>query len=203
MMVRDNWSLSRFRVSDDSYTSLLGTSVQTLDGYNGGVTETIVPPTRSKIKWTAANDWASTADRWIQGAFEFNNKRVWVPERSSSASTCKIFTPFLINTNSYWQLTLVPIFGVQNGDPDPQIYPDYARATTFTDRYALLSDPNPSGLSFNGAGAWNDTGKSTSLVTETGYFTCTDDNQSYDYVGCAWYKQSQTWVYVGDWNSIA
>jgi len=41
---RNIWKLVRSRISNDSYSSELGDSATSLDGYNGGVTETISSP---------------------------------------------------------------------------------------------------------------------------------------------------------------
>ena len=48
---RNNWSLTRKRVSDEAYASELGDTATSLDGFNGGVTETIVSPSINALSF--------------------------------------------------------------------------------------------------------------------------------------------------------
>ena len=49
---RNNWSLNRYRISDDTYSSELGTLATSLSAANGGVTETVNAPSVNAVTFT-------------------------------------------------------------------------------------------------------------------------------------------------------
>jgi len=75
---RNNWTLTRTRISDDVYTSELGDISASLSGFNGGVTETVAAPVREVVKFDTARNWVRTTDEFVDAGYNVNGRRAYV-----------------------------------------------------------------------------------------------------------------------------
>ena len=187
-LTRNNWVLTRKRISDASYSSELGDTSSSLSGYNGGVTETVTPPLTDVINFDTATNWTATATDWIPSGATNNGAPVYVttadPNIPSSTKINIIFLYENVPTGEFgWK-----VYESVDGSPGPSI--NYVSG--------LESDPAPSidGYDFDTING-SFTGTATASVSQQAAqdFYCSGDNQVYNQSSVDWFTQQQTWIF--------
>jgi hypothetical protein len=210
---RNVWSISRHRISDDTYSSQLGEIAASLSGANGGVTETVQAPSRTVVSFDTSQNWIETTDRFVEAGFEHNSRPVYVMEygqRSKyNASRTVVLAAIPLSaggTSLFWYayqsspLSIsqqdVPAFaGLATGEPFYQR--PYAKNTAGFTANSITS-LTPHGLSITGTIVYS--GASTATVaSEQGDFLCISDRQSYPEKYIDYFTQTQTWTYKDQW----
>ena len=216
----DPITLIRSRISNAAYSSQEGAQSASLDGENGGVTETIAAPTLTNVgKFGTARSWVSSTAFWIQsgganGAPVYTQIEESIPEPALINIMFKAHLVEVGYTASYGYRWFCASFA--NGDvggippviivntPLTLYIPDTASSSVRITGGAL-GGTTPS-TAFNpvswgdpytntptpSTGGWS--GASTfALATRTINYECISDVQSYPTKGVDWYTQTQTW----------
>jgi hypothetical protein len=76
---RPNWSMTRSRISNDTYSGQLGESATSLSAYNGGVTETVIVPVINYLSFDANTAWTLAATRWDATGYIKNGSMSYTP----------------------------------------------------------------------------------------------------------------------------
>lgn len=77
---RNAWNVSRSRFSDAAHDSELGETSASLDGENGGVTETTDGPTRPGVSFPTTQNWVRSTDQFLDSGMRVNERRVYIQD---------------------------------------------------------------------------------------------------------------------------
>jgi hypothetical protein len=204
---RENWTLVRTRISNDTFTSELGdTEGTSLTAKNGGVTETIaVPSGYNFITASGATLAGLDGKDWYSAGYVRNGAAVYVcmepSVNDSSMSMVLYYENYTygapISATKYHHINQCSTAQALAGT-----FPGAAAAYTAGDYIAsrggiLSTDPLQSG--------WNSHDYTASDVftfgnsAQTLNFRCISDQQLYNQRFVDWYVQQQTWVVKSPW----
>ena len=207
---RENWTLSRYRVTDQAYTSELGDTASSLAGENGGVTETIAVPTG--YTYYAATSWDYTDSiPWYSAGYQRNGKDAYIYSNPSPKDASKSAVMFYeshyeadffsagAGSTRYWWMTQCSSSQASSGT-----FPTAGAAFDASDVVGSSSSntATPANASWQRHGTYYaDTGDTftVSSAVSTLEFRCTADSQSYDQPFVDWFTQTQTWVVKSPW----
>lgn len=206
---RENWTVTRSRVSNKVFTSELGDTAGSLSAYNGGVTETVTAPTYDFFSFTSmvsATDWFAELEDvpFYPAGYNRGGKPVYILSEQSPRDTtkaCVLFYEYQAKPysgiNTYWQVGQCSSAEATSGT--------FAKSAVMFAASDLLAAnridyPTPTGPTYRrAAGAESGTGAITSTAS-TENFRCVSDLQSYSQQGVEWYTQTQTWIAKSPWS---
>ena len=205
---RENWQLTRFRVSDAAYSSELGDTATSLAAVNGGVTETITPPVFNALKIEDSTDVALSWNGLVtlpyedydfyELPWEWNGQKAYGGNKNcqqdSSAGLSQAIDPTYFPIIMHdavlatdWIMVAEPESVLQSGQLS------YADAAAYvTAKFQIMA------YSSDGAGSPIHAG-AVDFVDTTIPFRCTGDAQTYDQPSVDWYRQTQTWIARSPW----
>lgn len=199
---RENWTLARYLISNDTYVSELGDTASSLSAENGGVTETVgVPTGYSYYQFSNDADYPYTPlVPFYSAGYNRNGRQAYIysepsPEDSSKSAVI-FYEQWLVggSTYYYWHFTQCT-----NAEAQAGTFPDAATADTAGDllAYTTSSGTTPVSSLYRVPVS----GDTFPLVaaTSTLTFRCTSDAQSYDQPFVDWFTQTQTWVVKSPW----
>ena len=218
------YSITRFRTSDDTYASQVGDAVQSLSGYNGGVTETITTPAIEGSRFATTQDWVSNSSVWVQSSSSYNGKPIYlqISGQPNLPDGDMVNVIYYTDTGVYETLygahtrknrsvrwycgefsneqVANSDFGVlpSNRGSGPSISDSWIPGWG-NDNFPPADsywDISPFG-SYAASGTFSGSSVFTNGYSNNGYFVCMSDAQLYDPPSVPWYKQTQTWVFRG------
>jgi len=214
---RNNWVLTRSRISNDSYASQLDETLFSLTAYNGGVPERIDGITGIPVEglfFDNSTTWTANTTPWVP--FDFNAQTQYRYQPSGAANipsashVNQCYFNRLDNTNVIfgWFVLEVPIAIASNTFRQP--YSSYLNGIRNSTIYTEVDLANgtfpqtPEGLLFDTAkGTFvGSATPSITITSERGNFLCTGDAQSYQQRGVDWYTQTQTWSFKDSWRGV-
>lgn len=197
---RENWTLSRYRISDQAYSSELGDTSTSLAAENGGVTETITAPTDT-THYRAYN-WDFTDDvPWYSSGYTRNGRQAYIYSEPSPVDSSKSAVMFyevhfdagIGSGQKYWWMTQCSASEATSGT-----FPVVATAISAGDCIAwsegTTSTPPTAWVRYQNTDPFN-----VAATTEQIDFRCTSDAQSYAQKFVDWFTQTQTWVIKSPW----
>jgi len=219
VLIRDNWTVNRSRISDDTYTSALGTIEAGISGYNGGVTETITPPSRTVLSFGTAQNWIATTDIFYEADFSLHQRPVYIMAptyRAKYNSLMSLVIHTIVqapgSTTGYWVCAEYAPDTIANrsfptDDDSADLAYNYVKgssggfAVTFSTVGGTYMTPNSH--EFKEFIVRNYSGTSAAAVSSSaGKFICTADIQKYENPSVPWYTQVQTWSYLNAWRVL-
>ena len=206
---RNNWSVVRSRYSDKAYVSELGASEGSLDGENGGVTETIETGVEIHgVKFDTTRNWVLDSTLWIDNGNEKNGNPVYVQYLANNIpNAAKVNVIYLYKLTSYsqyyWVCTETTAADVNantmlenaSGEPGSESYFVNAAWANWNGLATGLDNENFN----NNKGTFSGSSRATEDDYPTG-FVCESDRQTYTPVFVDWYKQTQRWVFKTGWT---
>lgn len=215
---RNNWSLSRKRVSNDIYASEVDTRQYSLTAYNGGVPETVDNTTESIVgglHFDTTTTWTLNTTIWEEWDYSEHLEYRYTPQDgtvnipdSTKINACSFQAIDSSYTAYAWFVVEMEPEWLES--PVRSIYSAYTNgirsADTYTPaEYAAKEFPlTPDGVSFTvPKGTFVGGGSSTAewgTVATGGEFLCTNDSQQYQQRGVEWYTQQQTWSFKDRWR---
>jgi hypothetical protein len=202
---RENWVLARKIISNDTFSSELGATASTLSAYNGGVTETISPPSFSFFKFTSsgASFWTINIPFYKAG-YQRNGKDAYLFSEASPKDPSKAAVIFY-EYNQYFGGTYYHWHWIQcsSGEASSGTFPTMAAIVTASNHVASsqTNSATPAGSAwkreFNNLSSHTATLSSSSSTVD---FLCLSDAQQYDNQSVDWYTQRQQWVARSPWS---
>lgn len=187
-LTRNNWSVTRKRVSNAPYVSEVGTEKSELTAYNGGVSETVRPPETEVVTFDTTTAWTKTTTLWIPSGLTNNNAPIYVSNESPNIPDPSKINILYVSYDAVDEEFTWYAYESVDGLPGPSIN------RCGSDDYTTI--PSLDGLLFdNSFGSF--TGSATSSITTAPIydFYCSSDNQSYGQNGVDWFTQTQTWIF--------
>ena len=199
---RENWMLSRYRVSDQAYSSELGDTSSSLAGENGGVTETIAVPTGyTYLSFSGANYPYTAGVEFYSAGYSRNGQSAYIysdpsPEDSTKSAVIFFEEGYSHSTQTWdWHFVQCSAAEATSGT-FPNITTAYAAGDVLAWNYTVADITGANWKVPDVAGNFT-----LSEATSTLEFRCTADSQSYDQPFVDWFTQTQTWVVKSPWVS--
>lgn len=194
---RENWSLTRKRISNEAYTSELGTSITSLSAYNGGVTETISCPTYSAYSFGTTQTWVDSGVLWVPTGFTRGgvaSYRCVEPAKQNTEYINVIFKGTRSGTASYI------IGAVTSGELSAGNWPNDSNSYG-SPRHVNYKNEAYTTLTGDYSPSYSSTASESRLsaTSTNASFYCTSDVQTYDSAGVDWFTQTQTWQSKTPW----
>lgn len=218
---RENWILTRSRISNDEYKTSagvisssgdLGNTATALIAMNGGVQETINTPTYESMEFTYRyNSEYCTLPLnvpFYKTGYTRNGRAVYYFTQPTlfhaTKATVMFYEPTSYNGNSfYWHITLCTTTEASVGT-FPNASTAYSASNLIAGKLADTLTPDGD-LWYQGA-VWNWAANQwRAIMSPSSYssalpFVCISDNQTFADVGVDWYYQDQVWVLKTAWN---
>lgn len=197
---RENWQVVRYRISDAAYVSELGDTSSSLPGYNGGVTETVTPPSYSVLTCPGASyngpDLSSYQFYPTQWTVAVGQTAYYSPLALPYYSGTYVvidstYSALLVSLDSgvNWAMVAEPTSVVESGDLTYTSYASYLGAKKkLTVDWGAVSVPSPI------------SGTSCQTTSVSVPFRCISDLQSYNQQSVDWFTQTQTWIARSPWS---
>lgn len=232
---RASWSLTRFRYSDEAFSSSAGTTTTSaIAAFRGGTETSVSLPKGQRLRFGTTQNWVHSSADWVTtgrlvcGLETF----VYAPGitlRRPNAQSTLIATPIMTDGWMSWgpryRLAVVEASpeealgafrydfpGNSEAWGHEQMASHYSGGITNTPR--LREDgPYPSWGAVTGGSDWGYwlavqwggfTGSSTPSIStnqSVHRFYCASDQQQWQN-NVPWYKQTQTWEYLGPWGVV-
>ncbi len=197
---RDNWVVTRKRISNEPYVSQLGELAESLSGFNGGETETVLAPTIAGLSFNITRNWINSSWVFLQTQNIMNGFPVYLPFPQpavglpQSEGVSVLLRADRTQIGSFaWSVYQETRKNVEEG---------IFKSNLFDTPHARSSN---TGSSLNNRTLDNSyggfSGNSTIIVGDFPQkFQCSTDSQRYIDEGVAWYTQEQTWRVLSSWR---
>lgn len=195
---RENWSIERFRISDDTYSSQLGESATSITAYNGGVTETVNCPTYPAYSFDTSQNWVNAGVLWIPTGFTRSGVAAYKYVESAKYNSTKNLVLFLgtISGTARYLVAEVTSSELSSGTWLNE-YSDYSALGLGTSHksssYTTLTG------TYTGVAPYSGNSTLSSTATSATFY-CTSDTQIYNTSGVSWYTQRQVWQSKTPWG---
>ena len=185
---RNNWVVTRKRISNEAYDSQLGESAASLTAYNGGVTETVTPPETEVIVFDTTTNWTKTTTLWIPSGTTNNGAPIYVSDEDPNIPDATRINILYLAYSAISSKFLWYAYESVDGAPGPGI--------NRVGGDEEVTRPSLDGYLFDDLGG-TFTGTSTSSISSASVydFYCSGDNQTYQEQGVDWFTQTQTWIF--------
>lgn len=201
---RNNWTLTRFRKSDEAYVSELGDTADELSAFNGGVTETISGVTEATVtgmKFNTTRNWTLNSTIWIETG------RIIQGEPSYRMEDTATNIPNATKTNICFlaeRMSGVPIHEWSCVEAETADVDDFTwslQRDDYSNRMDSFDDGPIHNVNFDvERGTFENESRAIEGTFDVvGSFLCTGDNQVYDQASVDWFKQVQTWSFKDSW----
>ncbi len=196
---RDNWIVTRKRISNEPYISQLGEKIDSISGFNGGVSETIVAPTISGLSFTTTRNWIDSSWIFLETQYVAGNFPIYLPFPQPSVGLPE---PAMVSVllrgggggvATRWNVYQETRKNVEEGIFDDLLdgVPKARPSTNATNLNNLAFTEQFLGFS----------GNSTSVFGNfPQQLQCVSDSQRYIEEGVDWYTQEQTWRVLSSWR---
>ena len=206
---RENWQLTRWRYSDAAWSTLgadgaLGDTSTSLSATNGGVTETVTPPSYNALECINISTYEQNSEfsvyendyKFYKTAWTWTGMPAYVSTKSCAPSAFHNtaikgdHTPAIISEDGgvNWFIIAEPTGNLTSGVLDFNSYSGYdGSAFAITSEWVATVSGLPSRTGV------------VAEVSTTADFRCTSDLQTYDTSSVNWFKQTQTWVSRSPW----